>query len=194
MKVWNASLIIIVSLLSGCVSFAQMQDGLNKIDANWANENKQIYEQIGTRYYNLPADNAHRAMLMTLSGLGLIIEQQDSNLGFLNAKGNAPSPLSLEEWKTIEKVETPRAQALSGLGSMVQLSPSNRDVIVNVFIIPRKNDIQVNIRARVKYTGNTSGLLVGEQAPPSATRLALVKIFDSFEKTAFVQAIVIGKN
>ncbi len=192
MNVFSRFVCVSVSVfLAGCAG--QYQEGFDRLNAAWQLENNNLYNQAGVRYYRISADKAHRAMLVALSGLGLTIEQQDSSTGFILAKGNAPSPLSIDEWNQVESTETPKAAQISGIPT-IQLKPANQEVILNIITLPRKDDVQVNIRARLKYTGPTYGLLVGDQPPPLATKLALSKTFDVFERTAFVQRLVIDSN
>ena len=183
--------ISVVFFLVGCMG--QYQEGFDRLNSAWQIENNDLYSQAGVRYYDISANKAHRAMISAVTSLGLIVEQQDASAGFILAKGNAPSPLSIEEWKEVEFSETPKAAEISGIPEM-QLKPTYQEVILNIITLPRKNDVQVSIRARLKYTGNTYGLIIGEQPPPLATKLALSKMFDTFEKTAFVQRILIDKN
>ena len=181
----------VVFLLTGCMG--QYQEGFDRLNSAWQIENNDLYNQAGVRYYNISANKAHRAMITAATSLGLIVEQQDASSGFILAKGNAPSPLSIEEWKEVEFSETPKAATISGIPGM-QLKPTNQEVILNIITLPRKNDVQVSIRARLKYTGETYGLMIGDQPPPLATKFALSKMFDTFEKTAFVQRVVIDNN
>jgi len=177
--------------LTGCA--AQLQDGISKLDAHWRAENKSLMAQLGTRYYKLDKQKAQTAMLMALSNLELTIEQQDANSGFILAKGNAPRPLDAAEWKRVVDIETPTMHSIAG--PFVTLTGDNYDVIVNSIMFERPSDIQVNLRFRVKFTGNTHGLIVGDQAPPEAIRIGIPKVWDEFEKIAFVQGKVIyGKK
>jgi len=176
-------LIFVVSLLAGCA--AQLQKGMDTLESAWEKENTALISKLGTKYYKLDPVKAQKAMLIAFTNLGMIIEQQDSNTGFIVAKANAPRPLSTEEWARIRETEEPKARKISGL--YLTLNAQNSDVIINSFIIPRESDIQINLRFRTKYTGNTHGLIIGHQPPPEAVKLGTAKIWNEFEKVAFIQ-------
>ena len=177
--------------LGGCA--AQLQKMINDVDTNWAATNANLIQNIGTRYYKMDKEKAQRAMLLALSNLGLIVEQQDSKTGFINARGNAPLPLTIPEWDRVAAIELPNARAIAGT-SMIELTPKNREVIINSFILEREQDVQINLRMRIKFTGNTAGLIFGDQPPPEAVRIGARKIFDEFEKVGFVQQLVLDKK
>lgn len=174
--------------LSGCVSLDQVQSQLNKLDVAYRLENEKLITSLGTRYYKLDKEQAQSAMLLALANLEMSIESQDSRTGFINARGTMPRPLNKDEFDRAWAIEKPRAKEISGL----DLSMSGQsDVIINTFIIQRDNDLQINIRFRTKYTGNTYGLIISDQAPPEAVKIGYPKIWNEFEKVAFIQGRVV---
>jgi hypothetical protein len=184
-NVSTAISLIFALVLSGCVS----QVDADNLDKHWSAQNSKLMSVIGTKYFEIEPIKAHRAMLLTLSNLGMTVENQDSASGFILARSTAPRPLSDKEWDEVVKVSLPEVQ--NYMGPFVTMGGNNTDVIVNSFIIPRSNDVQVNLRFRTKYTGQTGGLIISDQAPPMAVKLGAAKIWDEFQKNAFVQAKVI---
>ena len=181
-------MIIFTFSISGCVSLDQVQSQLNKLDVVYRLENEKLIASLGTRYYKLDKEQAQSAMLLALANLEMSIESQDSKTGFINARGTMPRPLSKDEFDRAWAIEKPRAKEISGL----DLSMSGQsDVIINTFIIQRDHDLQINIRFRTKYTGNTYGLVISDQAPPEAVKIGYPKIWNEFEKVAFVQGRVV---
>ncbi len=182
------AMVLLAFSLSGCVSMEQIQSQLNKLDVAYRAENEKLIASMGTRYYKLDKEQAQSAMLLALTNLEMSIESQDAKTGFINARGTMPRPLSKDEFDRAWAIEKPRAKEISGLDlSMTGQS----DVIINTFIIQRENDLQINIRFRTKYTGNTYGLVISDQAPPEAVRIGYPKIWNEFEKVAFVQGRVV---
>lgn len=185
------AVVLLAFSLSGCVSMEQIQSQLNKLDVAYRAENEKLIASMGTRYYKLDKEQAQSAMLLALTNLEMSIESQDAKTGFINARGTMPRPLSKDEFDRAWAIEKPRAKEISGL----DLSMSGQsDVIINTFIIQRENDLQINIRFRTKYTGNTYGLVISDQAPPEAVRIGYPKIWNEFEKVAFVQGRVVYGN
>lgn len=174
--------------LSGCVNMEHIQGQLNKLDVVYRQENEKLIASLGTRYYKLDKEQAQSAMLLALANLEMSIESQDSKTGFINARGTMPRPLSKDEFDRAWAIEKPRAKEISGLDLSLT---GQSDVIINSFIIQRENDLQINLRFRTKYTGNTYGLVISDQAPPEAVKIGYPKIWNEFERVAFVQGRVV---
>lgn len=185
------TMVLLAFSLSGCVNLEQIQGQLNKLDVVYRTENEKLIASMGTRYYKLDKEQAQSAMLLALANLEMSIESQDSKTGFINARGTMPRPLSKEELDRAWAIEKPRAKEISGL----DLSMSGQsDVIINTFIIQREDDLQITIRFRTKFTGNTYGLAISDQAPPEAVKIGYPKIWNEFERVAFVQGRVVYGN
>jgi hypothetical protein len=183
--------VAVLILVSGCTSY--LQNIINKLDEGWAATNSKLAQELGTRYYKMDKAKAQRAMLVALSNLGLLVEQESTTTGFINARGNAPLPLTQQEWARVVAIELPNARAITG-SSLIELNAKNREVVINSFILERGNDLQINLRMRLKYTGTPpEGLAIGDQPPPEAMRIGIRKVFDEFEKVGFVQQIVLDK-
>jgi hypothetical protein len=174
------------------MSLEHIQAQLNKLDVVYRSENEKLISAMGTKYYKLDKEKAHSAMLLTFANLEMSIENQDVKSGYINARGTMPRPLGKEEFDRAWAIEKPRAKEITGL----DLSMSgNSDVIINSFIVERGDGIQINIRFRTKYTGNTYGIVISDQAPPEAVKIAYPKIWNEFEKVAFIQGkVVYGDN
>lgn len=183
--------ICLAFVLSGCVSMEHIQAQLNKLDVVYRAENEKLISSMGTRYYKIDKEKAHSAMLLAFSNLELSIENQDIKSGYINARGTMPRPLGKEEFDRAWAIEKPRAKEITGFDLTMS---GNSDVIINSFIIERGDDIQINIRFRTKYTGNTHGLVISDQAPPEAVKIGYPKIWNEFEKVAFVQGKIIYDN
>ena len=186
-KKYLTTVLLGLLVLGGCVS-QQAVDGLT---AHWNAENKKLIKVLGTKYYQIEPLKAHRAMIIALSTLDLIVENQDVNSGFILAKGTAPSPLTAREWKLVQTQEEPEMHRR--LGPFVTLTSKQYEVIVNAFIIRRSKDVQVNLRFRTKYIGNSAGLIISDAVPPLAVKIGAQKIWEEFERVAFVQRQIIDK-
>lgn len=176
---------VVTSLfLTACA--AVMQPRIDELGAFWRAENKKILEQMGSRIYPLDRMTAHRAMLVALTNLEMIVEDQDSQAGFIMARGNAPRPLNQQEWERVAQIEAPVIRSI--VGKSVPFSPENKEIVVNAFILERKHDVEITLRFRKKQLGEAPyGLRLTDQAPPEAVRMALPKVWNEFEKVAFIQ-------
>ncbi len=177
--------------LTGCVSLEQIQGKLNNLDAAWRIDNEKLITALGTRYYKISKEKAQTAMLIALANLEMSIENQDIQSGFILARARMPRPLSASEFDRAWAIDKPRAQEITGYDLVMT---GNSDVIINTFILERDGDVQINIRFRTKYTGNTHGMAISDQAPPEAVKIGYPKIWNEFEKVAFVQGKVLYGN
>jgi S1-C subfamily serine protease len=182
--VWMA----IALVLSGCVS----QQDANNLDQYWAAENDKLIKVFGTKTFKIKPLLAHRAMMLTLTDLGMIIENQNIDSGFIVAMSNAPRPLSDREWAQISAAALPAVQRY--LGPFAGLNAKNTEVIINAIIVPRGNEVQINLRLKTKYTGPTAGLIIGEQAPPMAIKIGLEKIWKKFQRTVIAEEKNIARD
>lgn len=175
----------------GCASMEQLQEKLNLLDSHWRAENEKLIQASGTRYYKLSKEEAHSAMLLAFTNLEMSIENQDLKTGYINAVGRMPRPLTHNEFNRAWELDKPRAFEITGLNIRMT---GNTDVILTALIIERADDVQVNLRFRTKYTGSTHGLVISDQAPPESVKVGYPKLWNEFEKVAFVQGRVIYRN
>jgi hypothetical protein len=181
----------LILTLMGCASIDQIQGKMNLLDSNWRIENEKLIQALGTKYYKLPKEQAHSAMLLAFTNLEMSIENQDLKTGYINAVGRMPRPLTHVEFNKAWEIDKPKAYEITGLN--IQMS-GNSNVILTALIIERADDVQINLRFRTKYIGNTYGLIISDQAPPAAVKVGYPKIWDEFEKVAFIQGRVIYGN
>lgn len=189
-------LVLVVAAISvvGCIDMEGTQRAMNRVDSAWGVDNRNLLRAAGTRTYKLPKADAFRAMAITLSELGFIVKNQDFTTGILLASAPIPTPLSIDEWEQIKKVEEPRMQRIAAqdagefTASLFRLSDNDFDTIVNVFLLERAADLQITMNFQMQYTGRKSVLTYGHQPPPEAVKYGIRKAWDHFERVALVQA------
>ena len=181
-------LLALVVSLSGC-SMAYFQEKMDLLNSAYKAENEKIIATLGTKYYKIEPEKAHSAMLLALGNLEGIVDNQDARTGFISFKARTPRPLSTEEFQAMAKIEEARARQITGLP--VTMTAGKSEIRGNVILISRKDDVQINIRFSLVYLQSMEGLVVGDQPPPEAVRLGLKKVWDEFEKVAFVQGKVV---
>jgi hypothetical protein len=179
----TAVAVLFAIFLTGC-GVQYYQTKMNSLDAHWRAENEPLIKSLGTRYYKVSKQEAHAALLLTLTNLEMTIENQDLEAGYILARGRMPRPLTHAEMDRAWAIDGPRARQITGL----PISLSGRsDVIINALLLPRKEDVQINISFRTEYKGNTQGVVISDQAPPEAVKIGYPKIWDEFERVLFVQ-------
>ncbi len=175
-------------MLSGC-SMSYYQEKMNILDAANKAENAPIIAAMATRYYKLEKQRGMAAMVIALSELGFTIDTQDFTTGFIAGRARTPRPLSHAEFQAMAAIEGPRASELTGLP--IEMLGGKHDVIINVFFFERAQDLQVNVRFQLRSVRQIEGLILSSEAPPTAVKFAYPKVWNEFEKTAFVQGKVI---
>jgi hypothetical protein len=185
--------VFIPFFLSGCFNMQAIQGGMNALDDEWGRINNDVYKTIGSKTYNVSKQDAFSAMNFALTSLGMIIVNQNYESGFIYSKASIPTPLTREEWEAIKKVEEPKMQDFvssyvgEGTSKIFKLSDRGSNVIVNVLLLERPNDmIDITIRAQIERVEYSAVLAYGLQPPPEAVRYALKKTWDSFERELFV--------
>jgi len=185
--------IILVFCLSGCVNMSDTQRAMDKIDETWGVTNGNLLKTSGTKEYRVSKSDAFRAMYTALTELGFIVMNQDLETGIILAKAPIPTPLSKNEWNAVKEVEEPKMQAIvtpvvgSLLANMFVLVDTNFNVILNVILLEKQENLQISLRVQTEYTGSTVQMVYGHQPPPEELKYAINKIWDTFERVMFIQ-------
>jgi len=180
-------------LCAGCAGqISQLQRGANILDDTWKVANDNLNKTLGTREYKISKKEAFNAMVITLTELGFIIENQDYETGFILAKGHAPAPLTNSEGEAVKEIEEPKLRALLApeIGEFSAncffIGLNYYDNIVNVHMLERPKDLQISLRSLYQYKGDTTWIH-SQHGPPTALEHSIKKIWNTFEKTAFIQ-------
>ncbi len=93
-------------VLAGCVSNARHNSAIMRLDAEWKAANDETLRTMGRRTVAL---SRTRALLVARGAgqrLGMLVEKENTETGFLLATAAAPSPLSMSEWKEVQEADT----------------------------------------------------------------------------------------
>ncbi|KPK03769.1 MAG: hypothetical protein AMJ56_18545, partial [Anaerolineae bacterium SG8_19] len=135
--------IMIVFLLSlavtTCVTDNSYNRALLKLEGTWKEKNDRILESDGRRFYKATKQQGFMAAQLTASRLGMVVEEQSYETGFMLVTATAPVPLTMSEWALVQESDTKEMRSiLSGqlglMGKWATLDPSNKDVLANVFV------------------------------------------------------------
>ena len=181
-------------LCAGCVGqISQVERGMNILNDTWKVANDNLNKTLGTREYKISKKEAFNAMVITLTELGFIIENQDYETGFILAKGHSPAPLTNSEGQAIVDIEEPKMRALLApeIGELSAncfiLSLNHFYNIINVLMLERSKDLQISLRSQYQFKGDIPVIASGQQGPPTALEHGIKKIWNTFEKAAFIQ-------
>jgi hypothetical protein len=180
-------IVSLVLLAAACVTKTQYNRAILKVESAWKEINDQTLASEGRRAFNATKQQGFMAAQLTASRLGMVVEKQSYETGFLFVTASAPVPLTMEEWAMVQKADTPDlrdviAEEFGLLRWWVTLDPSSKDVLANVFINEKGEGIEVNLGLRLRNKGAASARKRRLQPPPTAVRMGLSKFWTTFEQ------------
>ena len=180
------AVVCIALVAAACVTDKQYNRAIFKVEAAWKEANDRILETEGKRVFQATKQQCFMAGQSTAHSLGMVVEQQSFDTGFLFVSGPAPTPLTMDEWATVQRAETENLRSLikEDLGVVswwVTLEPSGKDVLANVFIEETDEGTQVSVGLRLRSTGTKGGKKKRLQPPPTAMNIGLNKFWAQFE-------------
>ncbi len=180
------AVVCIALVAAACVTDKQYNKAIFKVEAAWKEANDQILATEGKRLFTATKQQCFMAGQMAANRLGMVVEQQSFDTGFLFVSGPAPTPLTMEEWAMVQRAETENLRSLirDDLGVVsywVELDPSGKDVLANIFISEKDDGTEVSVGLRLRSTGSKAGKKKRLQPPPTALQIGLSKFWAAFE-------------
>jgi hypothetical protein len=100
----SLAVLLLIASLSGCVSLADINTAMSRIDREWQLEYQRSSEELRYRVVEAQYATVFNAMRQTFLDLGMPVQSSSTSDSFVEAENNAPAPLSAEEWKEIVRV------------------------------------------------------------------------------------------
>lgn len=181
-------LVIVVFLglvMVGCKS--QFNAAMTKLNTTWKGMNDQFLLKEGRRTFDVTLQQAFAAVQTSVQRLGMVIEKQDVQTGFMLVTAPAPAPLTGDEWAVVQETDTPKMRTIiedeiGALSWLAKLDPSNRDILANVFVTDKTEGVEVTIGFRIQDSNPTTGRAKRMQAPPTAVRIGIRKFWSVFDE------------
>ena len=181
-----AIIIFITVITNACASQHSIRKAAQRVESGWKAENEQILKEEGQRRFKATKRQGFEAAQSAAMRLGMIIENQTYESGFIFMSAPAPSPLTVPEWERVQAAET---QAMRNLVSndlglyqwWVTLDPSGKDVLANVIVAEKADGIAVSLGLRLRVKDSTTDRLKRMQPPPTALRMGLAKFWAAYE-------------
>jgi hypothetical protein len=177
----------LVLLTAACGAFtANYNQAILKLESAWLQSNVRILEGDGHRQFKATKQQAFEAAQLAVRRLGMVVEEQNYETGFLLATAPAPTPLTMAEWAEVQRRDTEEfrtiiAKEVGALALFATLDPSGKDVLGNVFVAEKESEVEVSIGLRLRSTVAASDRVKRLQAPPTAVRMGLRKFWNAFE-------------
>ena len=185
---------LLAALAQGCATQENIRAAIQEVNQEFKQQYEQILEEKGTRAFNVVPAETLAGVRAAMLRLGMRIEGQDAQLGYLNFAAPAPTPLSDEEWKDVVRADLPMMQRLAarhiGLPAyFIGFEPEGLEIIINATVLPVLGRSEVSLTMRMRQVKPPpSGLPRREYAPPTGVHRGLDKIWGQIERELGVRA------
>ncbi len=174
-------------VLAGCVSDSQYNAAIMRLDSEWKAANDRTLRTMGRRTVAMSRTQALLAARGATQKIGMLVEKENVETGFLLVTAPAPTPLSMAEWAEVQAADTKNMQSVIaeevGLVSwFATLDPSAKDVLANVLVTEKREGVEVSIGMRLRNKKVVSGRVRRSQPPPTALRIGLRKFWAAFDE------------
>lgn len=182
-------LIVIIAgaFLVGCTSAERYTAAVTRVDLQWKKKNDRTITNAGQRTFTMQRRVAFSTARRTLTRLGMVIEAQDFETGFLFASAAAPVPLTEAEWNQVKRADTGEmrtiaATELGPIARFAKLDPVGKEVLVNVFILELGDRVEVTLGLRLRNNNpKLASMAQRSQAPPLAVKIGIEKFWHEFD-------------
>jgi hypothetical protein len=185
----RAILGLLALLMAGCMTQDKVVPAINEVNQVFRNQYESILAQKGTRVFALPRERTFAGVRAALSQLGMRMDGQDADLGYLNFSAPAPLPLNMQEWGEVAKADLPMMREIAarhvGLipSWFLSFEPEGLEIVINATVIPAAGASEVSLTARMRQvTPPPSGIPRREYAPPTGVHKAIDKIWAQIER------------
>jgi hypothetical protein len=166
------SALILILSLSGCVTIEGMNADLLRIDKAWDVENKAAIAQ-RSHLFNEDYNTSFKVVEQTLFDLRMPIVKSSVEKGFITSKNEAPTPLTLEQWKQVGKIENPKVSDVAGWMYSLPDDPKGQFVNTKVSIEATGNQTKISLDYFINIPEyDDMGLITPKNVPPLAEKLA----------------------
>ncbi len=179
--------ISLMLVMMSCVTDKQYNRAILRVETAWKEINDRTIQKDGRRFYKATKQQGFMAGQLAASRLGMVVEEQSYETGFLFFTAPAPVPLTMSEWKQVQESDTDELRSLVGeeigiASWWVTLDPSAKDVLANIFINEKADGIEVVGGLRLRNRGPEADRVRRLQPPPTAVRIGLSKFWLAFER------------
>jgi hypothetical protein len=183
-----AAAALLAALAAGCVTQEEKRDATLAVNQAFQVEYERILAQKGVRTYPVRRAEAFVALHAALSRLGMRVESQEPEVGYLNVYAPAPTPLNTQEWRQVAEADLPKIRALArphiGMAAeFINFEPQGLLVVINATTLEVAGGTEVSVTMRMREVAPPpSGMPRREYPPPTGVVRGLEKIWAQFEQ------------
>lgn len=175
-------------LVAGCVTQGEKRDATLAVNSAFQAEYEKILAEKGVRRYKVKKTEAFVALYAALSRIGMRVESQESEVGYLSVYAASPIPLNAQEWRQAADADLPKIRALArpyvGMAAdFISFEPEGLLTVINATTVDSAGGCEVSLTMRMREVAPPkSGMPRREYPPPTAVRIGLDKIWAQFEQ------------
>ena len=173
---------------AGCVTQEEKRDATVAVNRAFQAEYERILVEKGVRSYKVKKTEAFVALHAALSRLGMRVESQEPEVGYLNVFAPAPTPLDAQEWQRAAQSDQPKIRAIArphiGMAAdFISFEPEGLLIVINATALDIAAGAEVSLTMRMREVAPPkSGMPRREYPPPTALQIGLDKIWAQFEQ------------
>jgi hypothetical protein len=174
--------------MSGCVTTEDKRCAVEAINKAFRGDYEAILVNDGTRVFSVSRTEAYDAVRISMARLGMTVEAQDPVLGFVNVYAPAPRPLDQKEWEQAAEADRSRAREIIGpcvglFRLFFDFEPAGLESVISGTVVELPAGTAISFTARMREVAPPkSGFPRREYLPPTAVRMALVKMWAEIER------------
>jgi hypothetical protein len=178
----------LLALASGCVTPDQARPAIEEVNQEFKTQYERILAEKGTRLFPVKPAEAFLGARSALFQLGLRLESQDPDLGYLSFAAPAPTPLNLDEWRRVAQADLPLMQSIAarhiGLPAyLITFEPEGLEIVINATVLQAAAGSEISLTARMRQVKPPpSGMPRREYAPPTGVHMAIDKMWAKIEQ------------
>jgi hypothetical protein len=184
-----AAATLLMLLASGCVTQDKVRDAITEVNQVFRAQYESILAQKGTRVFTASRNQTFVGVRAALSRLGMRMDGQDADLGYLNFSAPAPRPLNMQEWSEVAQADLPMMREIAarhvGLipSWFITFEPEGLEIVINATVVPAGAGSEVSLTMRMRQVAPPpSGMPRREYAPPTGVHKGLDKIWAQVER------------
>lgn len=177
----------LLALVQGCPTPERVRPAIEEVNQEFKAQYERILAQKGTRLFAAKPADAFLGTRAAIFELGMRLESQDPDLGFLSFAAPAPTPLNLAEWKKVAEADLPLMQSIAarhiGLPAyLITFEPEGLEIVINATVLPAAAGSEISLTARMRQVKPPpSGMPRREYAPPTGVHMAIDKLWGKIE-------------
>jgi hypothetical protein len=178
----------LLAALQGCVTPERARPAIEEVNQEFKAQYERILAEKGTRRFDVKPAAAFLGTRAAIFELGMRLESQDPDLGYLGFAAPAPTPLNLQEWQRVAQADLPLMQSIAarhiGLPAyLITFEPEGLEIVINATVLPAAGGSEISLTARMRQVKPPpSGMPRREYAPPTGVHMAIDKMWAKIEE------------